>query len=66
MQNKGEVVHQNAIVKEVSWPLLDNELRSWHLTGYSKWKAFLGYLDISLIYVIRIIKCYLLFYKWKE
>lgn len=36
IQNKGEVVHQNAILKklkEVSWPLLDNELVSWHLSG---------------------------------
>lgn len=35
IQNKGEVVHQNAVLKklEISWPLLDNELVSWHLSG---------------------------------
>lgn len=69
MQTKGEVVYQNAVLKklkEVSWPLLDNELVSCLLSGYSKWKVFLDYLDISLIYVMRKKKFHLLFNKWKE
>lgn len=46
--------------------LFDIEFGSWYLNDFLKWKIFLGYLDRSLIYVIRKINCYLLFYKWKE
>lgn len=66
MQTKGELVHQNALLKkleEVSWSLLDNEHVSCLLSGYSKWKVFLDYLDISLIYIMRKKKFHLLFYK---